>query len=151
MKRLKPAPDSFFTVGYQSHNIRTLLAVLTENKINVLVDVRQNPVSRKSGFSKRHLEQKAVRSGIEYLHLPCLGTPPRIRKFYSTTGDTKRTLQKYQEHLRTRRSCLQSLVRIASSKQICLMCLEADHNSCHRSVIAQELMEMTGWQAIHLT
>ncbi len=151
MKSRKPSSDSFFTVGYQSHNIRTLLAVLTENKINVLVDVRQNPVSRKSGFSKRHLERRVPSYGIDYLHFPCLGTPPKIRKFYTTTGDARETLQRYQQHLRTRRSCLQSLIRIASSKQICLMCLEADHNSCHRSVIAQKLMEMTGWQAIHLT
>jgi uncharacterized protein (DUF488 family) len=146
----RSSPDSFFTLGYQSHNIRTLLAVLTQNKINVLIDVRQNPVSRKSGFSKRHLEQRIARSGIEYLHLPCLGTPPRIRKFYNKTGDARKALEQYQKHLRTRRSCLRSLVRIATSKHICLMCLEADYSSCHRSVIAQRLTEMTGCQAIHL-
>lgn len=147
----RSSPDSFFTLGYQAHNIRTLLAVLTENKINVLVDVRQNPVSRKLGFSKRHLERKITHSGMEYLHLSCLGTPPRIRKLYNKTGDARKALEQYQKYLRTRRTCLQSLIRIAASKYICLMCLEADYSSCHRSVIAQTLTEMTGCQAIHLT
>ncbi len=143
--------NKFFTLGYQSHNIRTLLAVLSHNGVNVLVDVRQNPVSRKSGFSKGYIEQSISRSGIEYLHFPCLGTPPRIRKLYNKTGDAQKALEQYQIHLRTRRNCLRSLVRIATTKHICLMCLEADHNSCHRSVIAQKLTEMTGCQAIHLT
>jgi uncharacterized protein (DUF488 family) len=125
--------------------------VLSENGINVLVDVRQNPVSRKSGFSKGRLERSVIRSGIEYFHFPCLGTPLRIRKLYNRTGDTSKALEQYQKHLGKRRSCLQSLVRMAASKHICLMCLEADHSSCHRSVIAQKLMEMTGCQAIHLT
>jgi uncharacterized protein (DUF488 family) len=151
MKRRKRGSNNFFTVGYQSHNIRTLLAVLSENGVNVLVDVRQNPVSRKSGFSKGHLERSVMRSGIEYVHFPCLGTPPQIRKLYSKTGDTRKALEQYQKHLRSRRKCLRSLVRIATSKHICLMCLEADYSSCHRSVIAQKLMEMSGCQAIHLT
>jgi uncharacterized protein (DUF488 family) len=150
MKRRRRS-NNFFTLGYQSHNIRTLLAVLSENGINVLVDVRQNPVSRKSGFSKAHLERSVMRSGIEYVHFPCLGTPARIRKLYSKTGDTQKALEQYQKHLRRRGECLQSLVRIATSKHICLMCLEADHSSCHRSVIAQKLMEMSGCQVIHLT
>lgn len=151
MKRCINRSNNFFTLGYQSHNIRTLLAVLSQNGVKVLIDVRQNPVSRKTGFSKHHLEKSVARSGIEYLHFPCLGTPLRIRKLYRETGDSRRALEQYQKHLRNQRKCLRSLVRIATSKHVCLMCLEADHSSCHRSAIAQRLMEMTGWQAIHLT
>ena len=151
MKGRKSRFNNLFTLGYQSHNIRTLLAVLSQNGVNVLVDVRQNPVSRKSGFSKGHLERSIARSGIEYLHFPCLGTPARIRKLYSKTGDTRKALQQYQKHLRRRGKCLRSLVRIAASSHICLMCLEADHTSCHRSVIAQKLMELSGCRVIHLT
>jgi uncharacterized protein (DUF488 family) len=151
MKRREGRSSNFFTLGYQSHNIRTLLAVLSQNEVNVLVDVRQNPVSRKSGFSKGKLEQSISRSGIEYVHFPCLGTPPRIRKLYSKSGDADKALGEYRKHLQTRGKCLQSLARIAKSKHICLMCLEADHSSCHRSVIAEKLMEMSGCQAIHLT
>jgi uncharacterized protein (DUF488 family) len=61
-----------------------------------------------------------------------------------------KALEQYQKYLPARRKCLQSLVHIAASKHICLMCLEADHSRCHRSVIAQRLTEMTGCQAIHL-
>jgi uncharacterized protein (DUF488 family) len=62
----------FFTAGYQSHTPRTFLAMLSRNRVEVLVDVRQNPISRKSGFSKRALEDFVASRGIVYLHFPCL-------------------------------------------------------------------------------
>jgi uncharacterized protein (DUF488 family) len=143
-------PATFFTLGYQSHTLNTFFNLLSENDVDILVDVRQNPVSRKRGFSKRFLERSASRLGIEYYHFPCLGTPPRIRKLYSQTGDVKKALEEYEEHLRSHKKCLLSLINIVTSKQFCLLCLESDYTSCHRSVIAHQLMEMTGCQPTHL-
>lgn len=144
-------PRAFFTLGYQSHTTRTLLRVLAENRVSLLVDVRQNPMSRKRGFSKLELQRSADLSGIEYLHFPCLGTPPRIRHFYARTGNLEKTLAQYEEHLRKRKKCLESLVGVVASKYFCLLCLESEYTSCHRSVIARHLAEMTGCRPIHLT
>lgn len=58
---------AFFTLGYQRHTPTTLLRILSANDIHYLIDVRQNPVSRKRGFSKRFLEAGTSRLGIEYL------------------------------------------------------------------------------------
>lgn len=144
------SPKSFFTIGYQFHTSRTFLSLLAANRVKVLVDVRQNPVSRKRGFSKRRLEESTARLGIGYLHFPCLGTPIRIRRLFGKTGDATRALEQYEKHLRVRRKCLESLVKAVSSRYFCLLCLESDYNSCHRSVIADRLTEMTGCQAVHL-
>jgi uncharacterized protein (DUF488 family) len=141
---------SFFTLGYQSHSVRSFLGILSANKVRVLVDVRQNPVSRKPGFSKGCLEKSVHAYGIEYVHLPCLGTPLRIRQIYARTGNVQGALQQYERHLRSKKQCLESLLHRVTSQQFCLLCLESDHNSCHRSVIAQQLTEMTGCQPIHL-
>jgi len=141
---------SFFTLGYQSHTQSSLLTLLTANQVAVLVDVRQNPISRKKGFSKNSLEKNAARMGITYLHFPCLGTPPQIRSFYGRTGNVKQTLKKYEIYLSSRTKCLESLVQTVTSKQFCLLCLESDYTFCHRSVIAQRLTEMTGCPPIHL-
>jgi len=148
--RASSRPRTFFTLGYESHTLRTLLGLLSTNGVDVLVDVRQNPVSRKYGFSKIHLEESAAQSGIEYFHFPCLGTPQRIRKLYSRNGNIESALRLYEEHLRSREECLRSLLERVTSKYFCLLCLESDYTSCHRSIIALKLAEMTGCQPIHL-
>ena len=116
----------------------------------MLVDVRQNPVSRKTGFSKYPLQESVSKLGIEYFHFACLGTPLRIRRQYLRTGNIRKALEQYEEYLRSRKRCLQALLRRVTSRQFCLLCLEGDYNSCHRSVIAEKLTEMTGCRPIHL-
>jgi uncharacterized protein (DUF488 family) len=127
-----------------------MVKVLAGHDVRVLIDVRQNPVSRKKGFSRKHLEEAMRSFGIDYLHCPELGTPPQIRKTYLSTGNVKRALMQYEKHLRTRECVLQTLLQRVRTQRFCLFCLEADHNSCHRSIIAQVLTEMTGCQPIHL-
>jgi uncharacterized protein (DUF488 family) len=146
-----PRSTNFYTLGYQSHTLLTLLDLLSANKVGVLVDVRQNPVSRKRGFSKRPLQESIRRSGMDYLHAPDLGTPPSIRRVYLKSGNIKKALEEYEEHLRARRQYLRSLLHKVSRRSFCLLCLESDYTSCHRSIIAQMLTEMTGCQPIHLT
>ena len=148
--RASSRPGTFFTLGYQSHTVRTLLGLLSTNGVDVLVDVRENPVSRKRGFSKIRLAESTAQLGIEYFHFPCLGTPHRIRKLYSRTGNIESALQLYEEYLRSREKCLRSLLERVTSKYFCLLCLESDYTSCHRSIIALKLAEMTGCQPIHL-
>jgi uncharacterized protein (DUF488 family) len=147
----KAAPSiSFYTLGYQSHTFSTMVELLAGNKVSLLVDVRQNPISRKKGFSKNQLEKAVSSFGITYLHCPQLGTPPPIRKIYATTGNIEKALLLFEKHLRARQQVLRALFQTFKSERFCLLCLEADHRSCHRGIIAQVLTEMTGCQAIHL-
>ena len=44
------------TIGYEGLKPEDFLGKLKENNVSVLVDVRQNPISRKQGFSKSRLE-----------------------------------------------------------------------------------------------
>jgi len=143
-------PINFYTLGYQSHTSLTLVSLLASNNVSMLVDVRQNPISRKRGFSRNQLEKIVSNSGITYLHCPELGTPPPIRKIYATSGNVKEALLRYEKHLRARKQWLEALLREVKSERFCLLCLEADHKACHRSIIAQLLTEMTGCQPIHL-
>jgi uncharacterized protein (DUF488 family) len=80
-----------------------------------------------------------------------LGTPPDIRKTYLRTRNVKMALENYERYLQSRKAFLRSLIRRISSDRFCLVCLERDHDSCHRGVIAKVLAEMTGCQPIHLT
>jgi len=61
----------FFTIGYQAHSVPSMLRVLHANKVALLIDVRQNPVSRKTGFSGPRLQVELQQLGIEYAHYTC--------------------------------------------------------------------------------
>lgn len=149
MQSRTPA-HNFYTPGYQGHTLPTMMRLLLANNVSLLVDVRQNPISRKRGFSRASLERSVPEFGIAYLHCPQLGTPPMIRRTYTKTGNIKRALGQYEKHLRMQTKYLQSFFRTVRSQRFCLLCLESDHNSCHRGVIAQVLTEMTGCRPIHL-
>ncbi len=151
MRTTKHRPEVFFTVGYQGHSITSMLRLLKENNIGLIIDVRQNPVSRKPGFSGSRLQAELERRGIQYAHYPCLGTPSRIRLAYQKNGNALKALNAYAIYLSSKERCLESLIDFAFSKRFCLLCLESDHNLCHRGVIANKLAEMTQCRPVHLT
>ena len=146
----KHGKSRFFTIGYQSHSIESLVQSLNANGVQVLMDVRQNPCSRKAGFSKRRLQDAMTQAGITYLHNPDLGTPPRIRDMYRSSRGVSEALAEYERHISSNLEVIESLARIAQSQKVCLLCLESDHNMCHRGIIARKLCEMTKWNPIHL-
>jgi uncharacterized protein (DUF488 family) len=150
MRRNDPG-QTVFTIGYQYHTVASIIEVLTANDVDLLVDVRQNPISRKPGFSKKGLSTELTFSGIDYIHVPCLGTPPSIRHFYCQSGKIELALKQYEKYLESKLACLQSLVRIASGRRCCLLCLESCYTACHRSVITEKLARITRWKPVHLT
>jgi uncharacterized protein (DUF488 family) len=149
-RETKGVATAFFTIGYQAHTVDSLIQSLLDNTIQVLIDVRQNPCSRKAGFSKRNLGDALTKAGLAYVHEPSLGTPRRIRDFYRSSADIPRMLAAYDKHLSSNLGPIEALAQEALSRRVCLMCLERDHNMCHRGIIAQKLCEMTKWQPIHL-
>src|SRR5260370_38363424 len=79
--------SALFTIGYQQHSLDSLVQSLSENGIQVLMDVRQNASSRKAGFSKGKLGDAITGAGITYVHRPDLGTPSSIRAIYRRSGN----------------------------------------------------------------
>lgn len=143
--------STLFTIGYQYHSVESLVRTLASNRIQILMDVRQNPFSHKQGFSKGRLQDAMSGTGITYRHAPDLGTPVLIRALYRQTGSVPIALAEYDRHISANITVVQSLVQIAKTQTVCLLCLESDHNMCHRGIIAKRLREMTQWQTIHLT
>ena len=140
-----------FTIGYERHSVESLIESLNDNDIEILVDVRQNPWSRKVGFSKVRLGDALTAAGIVYLHRPDLGTPPQIRTIYKRSGSILEALAEYDRHISRNSDIILGLAKTSKGKRVCLLCLETDHNMCHRGIIARKLCEITKWQPVHLT
>src|SRR5438477_11974727 len=103
------------------------MRVLRENQIDLVVDIRQNPVSRKPGFSKYPLARVLSTGGIEYLHYPCFGTPRSIRDRYCKSGDICTALERFERYLNTWQHCVKAFLRRVSGRRFCLVCFERDH------------------------
>ena len=69
-----------FTIGYEKARLADFLATLSGAGIATVIDVRDRPISRRPGFSKRQLEAAIEEAGMRYLSLRALGTPPEGRE-----------------------------------------------------------------------
>jgi uncharacterized protein (DUF488 family) len=140
------------TIGYQGATVASFLQALTDVRIELLVDVRAVAGSRLPGFSKTPLAANLRGAGIDYLHLPGLGTPAPGRAA-ARAGRHEEMRAIYLEHLRTHeaRAELEALADIVrSGRRVCLLCFEADPAHCHRSLVAKALGETVPIEVRHL-
>src|SRR5437764_12808379 len=66
---------SFYTIGYEKFRVQDFIAALHLARVEMLIDVRDVPLSRKRGFSKTALAAVLEKNGIAYAHLKGLGDP----------------------------------------------------------------------------
>lgn len=134
---LQPAQKALLTIGYEGLELDHFVTFLVASKVDVLVDVREIPISRKKGFSKTPLAEALTRKGILYLHLKALGSPTLIRKQLKHDLDYKAFFTAYEKHLDGQNDTLDVLRQIVEShKRVCLMCFEKSQDVCHRSSLA---------------
>jgi len=132
---------TLYTIGYEATSTAELMVRLTREGIRRVVDVRELPLSRRKGFSKAPRAAALAEGGIEYEHVRELGNPKRYRERYRS-GDVAGGASAYRAHLHN--GSYQALVDLAESLgrvKTCLLCVEASHVECHRSVIAGAVAE----------
>jgi uncharacterized protein (DUF488 family) len=127
---------ALFTIGYQGRTVEELVHTLEAQRVTVLVDVRENAISRKAGFSKRALAEVLGNSGIRYQHEPLLGNPRENRLPFrqGATAARERYLRRLQFGSRT---AFESVVGMALNQRIALLCFEKDETICHRRCIVE--------------
>ena len=138
------------TIGYEGIDIGRFLSLLREHDIETVIDVRELPLSRKPGFSKKTLAGTLNLSGLEYVHLPDLGCPKPIRDRYRADGDWKRYKEGFLKYLNTQREALTDLAAMAAISNCALLCFEADYNYCHRSMVADAVRQLSGMRVCHI-
>lgn len=139
-----------FTIGYEGLDIDDFMSLLSEHGIETLVDIRELPLSRKPGFSKKALANVLNLSGLEYVHMVELGCPRPVRDGYRADGDWKRYTTGFLKYLKTQKNAVADLVDLARSSTCALLCYEADFNSCHRSMVADEVRKQCGAEIEHI-
>ncbi len=138
---------TLFSVGYEKRSLDEFLALLLSEGVEVLVDVRKNPLSRKFGFSKRRLKEACARAGIAYRHEPALGIPSEERKNLDGPDDYRELFDRYEKTILPRQLPLVEALAgaLAEKRQrLALMCMERRHEACHRSRLISKVQALAG-------
>ena len=151
---MQPAPTdlTFFTAGYQGHNIETFLDLLMSHGVEQLIDVRQLPFSRKPDFSKKRLTAHLAGVGIAYTHLAALGTPKPLRDEVRRKHDFPAFFAAMQVIIDAQPEALREALELAQARPAVLLCFEANYAKCHRLVVAQAIKQLVGeaCEIVHL-
>jgi uncharacterized protein (DUF488 family) len=118
-------PPPLFTIGYEKARLDEVIAALREAGVASLIDVRDRPISRRPGFSKRQLAAALEEAGIRYVGLRALGTPPEGREA-GRGGDWDRFWNIVEARLGSAEAELafQEAAEVALSGPGCLLCYE---------------------------
>lgn len=87
------------SLGYEGAEVADLVDRLVTTSVDVLVDIRLTPTSRKPGLSKSRLAAALEGVGIKYVHLRALGNPKDNRDGFRAGTQVNR--DRYREVLDT--------------------------------------------------
>jgi uncharacterized protein (DUF488 family) len=137
-----------YTIGYEGISLEAYLNKLIKNDVRVLVDVRNNPLSQKFGFSKSLLIRFCASLNIEYVHYPEVGIQSAFRQELKTQTDYDNLFKGYKDQTLTRTiSTQQKILDLLIEKQrIALTCFEANIHQCHRKHLAESISHLPEWQ-----
>ena len=140
------------TIGYEKATQAAVIAALKAARVEVLIDVRAVPSSRRAGFSKRVLAASLAEAGIDYVHMQALGTPKAGRDAVRAgRPDEMRVI--YEAHLAEPKAQLElaQALEIAAERPAALLCYEADAAHCHRRIVAERLTQRAAFEVEDLT
>jgi uncharacterized protein (DUF488 family) len=150
-----PGKPVVYTIGHSTRPIEEFMALLEENDIEVLADVRSIPMSRTfPQFNKENLSRSLKNAKIEYIHLPLLGGRRGKQKHISEPHNTaweKSAFRNYADYAETEdfRNGLDELIALARDKRTAYQCSEAVWWRCHRRIIS-DYMIARGFAVRHI-
>jgi uncharacterized protein (DUF488 family) len=133
---------TIFTIGHSTHPIEEFVHLLQAHGVEQLIDIRTVPRSRTNPqFNRDALPNSLKDAGIGYLHMPALGGLRHARRDSPNTGWRNASFRGYADYMQTPdfAAAIDSLVELASGRQVAIMCAEAVPWRCHRSLVADAL------------
>jgi uncharacterized protein (DUF488 family) len=148
-------PNPFFTIGHSTHSIDEFVALLRVGQIELVIDVRTVPRSRRNPqFNREALPASLAEHGIAYEHCPALGglrkkqagVPAEANAFWGNAG-----FHNYADYAMSEqfRSSLGRLRELGHAARSIVMCAEGLWWRCHRRIIADYLIA-AGEEVLHI-
>jgi uncharacterized protein (DUF488 family) len=136
----------FFTIGHSTHPIPEFVELVRASNIDLVVDVRSTPMSRKNAqYNIGSFPIALSEYQIGYEHIPALGgrrgrkrdVPTDLNAFWSN-----QSFHNYADYAMAQefQSGLARLREVGHTRTCVIMCAEAVWWRCHRRIIADYLM-----------
>lgn len=141
---------TIYTIGYQGKDLDTFIEILKDNKIDLLIDIRESGKStRKPVFNSEILKREFSKTNIEYIHKQKLGVIYESRVPY-IKGYISHDCFKgwYEWHLDDIDFNIEEFVNfLKNNGTCCLMCMEEFSKPkkqqkyyCHRDFLVEKIL-----------
>ena len=143
---------TIWTVGHSTRSAEEFSQILLVHEIQVLVDVRSFPGSRRyPQFNRAALAESLKQVEIEYKHEPRLGGRRTPRADSHNTAWKNASFRAYADHMESEefRKGVEDLLELAANARTAVMCAESLWWRCHRSLIS-DYLKAAGHTVIHI-
>lgn len=144
--------DTLWTIGHSTRAWEDFVALLRENAIACLVDVRRFAGSRRNPqYGPAEMAPALAGEGIDYRPMPAFGG--RRKPVAGSPNGAWRVaaFRAYADHMATPEFALarEQLMRRARADRTAVMCAEAVWWRCHRRLLADDFTAR-GWTVLHI-
>lgn len=157
----------FFTIGVYNSTEKEFFDKLTQNNIDTFCDIRQRRGVRGAKYAfvnSNRLQQRLNDLEIKYGYVPDLAPTTEIRELQKEIDEEKGELKRERQGLgkvfvieyknRILKNFdfdkfFESLDQIGASRVV-LFCVEEHPEACHRSIVADKLMNNFNYKINHL-
>jgi len=147
-----PNGKTIHTIGHSTRAIETIIGLLKAHRIELLVDVRRWPASRRyPHFDREALNTSLRDAGIEYVWRGDLGGFRKASANSPNIAWKIGAFRAYADFMLTLPfdQMMEELETLAQKKRIALMCAEAVPWRCHRQLLADACL-IRGWSVRHI-
>jgi uncharacterized protein (DUF488 family) len=134
-----------FTIGHSTRSIEEFIELLEKYNIELLVDIRSYPGSRRyPQFNKEQMQTWVPAHGVKYTHLEKLGGR-RVKQPVDQSlidGWTHPSFRNYAGYMLTEdfENGLEKLIELSKQYKLAFMCSEAVWWKCHRRMVSDALV-----------
>lgn len=131
-----------FTIGHTKKSAEKFFEIMSDNKIEIVADVRLYNSTQLAGFSKSVDLQYFLKKicGCNYIALKQLAPNPSLFENYKNGKTTWNEYEKiYNKFLDTQANL--DFFYAFKNKRICILCAESTPEHCHRRLIAEKILK----------
>lgn len=144
---------TLYTIGHSTRTLEDLIAALQAHEVQMLVDIRAFPVSRRLPyFNRDSLEQTLPSAGIRYVWMKALGGyRKRVVNESLHVALRNQSFRNYADYMLTPEFdlAIHELLALAEVSRTSYMCAERVYFRCHRMLVSDWLVAH-GYEVLHI-
>lgn len=144
---------TLYTIGHSTRTLDELVSALKAHGIEILVDIRAFPASRRlPHFNRESLESELPKRGIRYVWMQALGGyRKKIRDDSPHIALRSQSFRNYADYTLTAefQEAIHNLLSLAQQSRTAYMCAERMYFQCHRMIVS-DWLEAHGHEVLHI-